>query len=371
MIDWKDPTLVGHSVDDIQLRNVFNPEISIENAVEDDQPIKGSTFFPRMHEKSIEQGVCVDGHLKKTSRYRMTLMCDNLDLRTFPFDTQILPIRLKSRRPDVALVGPEGFEGSDESEGLRKMGHAIDDHADHLSEWRIHSLMGIRASPQNRFYEIHIVVTRDPDHVLWNVGFPVMIIWLFSFNAYFIPMAEINGRLEITATCLLGMMAFQGSIKDMLPPMPYLTAMGKYIVAVFLMLVAHGAQHAMAYLWTSGTSSNAWRSQPPDVFFEKIRYWDDASKDPVVAEAVWVALEFIGMIIFHVILLWRNYRTRRQGALRRSKEALQDGICLIDGPPEWDGRRHIGLREISRRSRSSTNTPTGFETHLHEKDAPM
>jgi len=46
-----------------------------------------------------------DGHLKKTNRYRLSLTCNGLDLRAFPFDTQILPIRLKAGAvPDEDLV---------------------------------------------------------------------------------------------------------------------------------------------------------------------------------------------------------------------------------------------------------------------------
>merc|ERR1712113_212207 len=105
---------------------------------------------------------------------------------------------------------------------------------------------------------------------MWNVFFPTMMILLFAFTSYFIPIVEINGRLEITGTCLLSMMAFQGSIKTMLPPMPYLTAMGKYVIAVFVVLVLHGFEHAFFYLLTSGSSARSgktnqstWRSSPP------------------------------------------------------------------------------------------------------------
>ena len=45
-----------------------------------------------------------DGHLKKTNRYRLSLSCNGLDLRAFPFDTQILPIRLKAVGLDLRFV---------------------------------------------------------------------------------------------------------------------------------------------------------------------------------------------------------------------------------------------------------------------------
>lgn len=52
-----------------------------------------------------------DGHLKKTNRYRLSLTCNGLDLRAFPFDTQILPIRLKAQQlfePPLSQAGLNG-----------------------------------------------------------------------------------------------------------------------------------------------------------------------------------------------------------------------------------------------------------------------
>merc|ERR1711908_128556 len=113
--------------------------------------------------------------------------------------------------------------------------------------------MGVRQEPPDRYYDLNIIVYRVPTHVLMNVWFPNMMILAFSMTVYAIPIDNLNGRLEITATCLLGMMAFQGTIKEMLPPMPYLTAMGKYVIVVFAFLILHDIEHAVAFIVTSAS----------------------------------------------------------------------------------------------------------------------
>merc|ERR1712100_475657 len=70
---------------------------------------------------------------------------------------------------------------------------------------------------------LNIVVVRNPNHVVWHVGFPILMILVFSFFVYAMAIADLGGRLEITSTCLLGMMTFQGTVKGMLPPLPYIT----------------------------------------------------------------------------------------------------------------------------------------------------
>lgn len=59
-----------------------------------------------------------DGQLKKTNRYRLSLTCNGLDLRAFPFDTQILPIRLKAGRETHGECDPLAAEKRVVSESI-------------------------------------------------------------------------------------------------------------------------------------------------------------------------------------------------------------------------------------------------------------
>mmetsp|Transcript_1444 Transcript_1444/g.3280 ORF Transcript_1444/g.3280 Transcript_1444/m.3280 type:complete len:744 (-) Transcript_1444:77-2308(-) len=361
MLDWKDPSAIGMTADDVEHADLFNPDVVLNNCMDDDHPLEGANFRPRIHKG--KNGLCSDGHLKRTSRYRVRLAVPDMDLRSFPFDTQLLPIRLKARNHrgldkegsandfPVVLVGPEGTTGTNATDGLRKSGHSADCHADQLSEWQIHSLLGLRSEKANRFYEMQIVILRDPGHVMWNVAFPTMMILLFGFTVYGMPIAEVGTRLEITATLLLAMMAFQGTIKDMLPPMPYLTAMGKYVIATFVVLLFHGFEHAFVFILTSGSTEDPWRSRPADYFFGTIQFWDETSEDPVFGECVWVICELCALILMHVVFFWYTYRARQQGLYRRESLAETPGVCLVPGPPSW-GK---STTSNSTSSRSSTS----------------
>lgn len=283
----------------------FNPEVVIDNAVDNDQPLAGGCSAPRPNR--LVDGVCPDGHLKKTNRYRLSLTCNGLDLRAFPFDTQILPIRLKARKgtlkptekdaSDVILVGPEGLNGHDKKHGLRRMGHTVKMQAERLADFKIQSLMGLRSELPDRWYEVRIIVERSPGHAVRNVAVPCLVILTFSFTIYAIPMSELGSRLENTATCLLAMMAFQGVVNEMLPPVSYETALGRYVTAVYIILMFHGVEHALFSTLTSKSDSIAPRDRPIDIFFGTVEYWDANSccrtgADPVHPRCV-CALPFL------------------------------------------------------------------------------
>eukprot|EP00438_Fugacium_kawagutii_P023524 Skav207257 [mRNA] locus=scaffold2560:133529:137725:- [translate_table: standard] len=183
MLDWQDPTVTGLTAKEIEAMNIFNPEVVIDNAVDNDQPIAGGCSFPRPNR--LVDGVCLrrlagasppwvetqgpDGHLKKTNRYRLSLTCNGLDLRAFPFDTQILPIRLKAGRRRMGEPR-HGLMSNDKKHGLRRMGHTVKMQADRLADFKIQrpaskSLMGLRSELPDRWYEVRIIVERQPGRV--------------------------------------------------------------------------------------------------------------------------------------------------------------------------------------------------------------
>jgi len=363
MLDWTDPSVVGLTPDEIQSGDIFNPDVIVDNVIGNDQPIAGSSTRPRVHK--LVKGRCPDGHLKKTSRYRVTLTCPDLDLWAFPFDTQVLPIRLKARPHriqektsnqvdlPIVLFGPEGATGACAADGLRKSGHSLDVRADLLSEFWIHSLMGMRSDPPDRWYEMNIIIFRDPRHVLWNVAFPTLMMLLFAFSVYSIPIEDIGARLENTSTCLLAMMAFQGTIKEMLPPMPYITAMGRYVIVTYVVLTCHGFEHALFYMFTSKQdeteSEVLWRGQPADYLFGTVDFWTSDSREPVRLERAVVIFELAMLVLFHVTFVWYIRRLRDQGTRRREADAIgHPGVSLIQGCPQW-----------GKRNRASSNDMTG------------
>lgn len=355
MLDWQDPNAMGLTAKEIQAMNDFNPEVVIDNAVDNDQPIAGGCNTPRPNR--LVDGVCPDGHLKKTNRYRLSLSCNGLDLRAFPFDTQILPIRLKARNQSslkatkmpvgVILVGPEGLNGQDKKHGLRRMGHTVKMQADRLADFKIQSLMGLRSELPDRWYEVRIIVERSPGHAIRNVATPCLVILIFSFTIYAIPMSELGSRLENTATCLLAMMAFQGVVNEMLPPVSYETALGRYVTAVYIILMFHGVEHALFSTLTSKSDSVAPRDRPIDIFFGTVDYWDANSSYLHGVEAILVVAELVLILFIHVAYVLYLFWLRRRGKAKRLHEAERPGVSLVDA------RSGFGTRTLK------TRIPTG------------
>ncbi|CAK9037409.1 unnamed protein product [Durusdinium trenchii] len=355
-LDWQDPSVMGMTAKEIDqmTMTIFNPEVVIDNAVDNDQPISGGCNAPRPNR--LVDGVCPDGQLKKTNRYRLSLTCNGLDLRAFPFDTQILPIRLKARNkstlhgeegPEAILVGPEG---DNKKHGLRRTGHTVKMLADRLADFKIQSLMGLRSELPDRWYEVRIIVERSPGHALRNVATPCLVILIFSFTIYAIPMSELGSRLENTATCLLAMMAFQGVVNEMLPPVSYETALGRYVTAVYIILMFHGVEHALFSTLTSKSDSVAPRDRPIDIFFGAVEFWDAQSDYLNKVEAVLVIAELVLILFIHVAYVLYLFWLRRRGKAKRLREAERPGVSLVDA------RGGFGTRNSAR---SSARVRTG------------
>lgn len=380
MLDWQDPSAMGLSVKEIEAMTSFNPEVVIDNAVDNDQPLAGGCSAPRPNR--LVDGVCPDGHLKKTNRYRLSLTCNGLDLRAFPFDTQILPIRLKARKgtlkstekdaSDVILVGPEGLNGHDKKHGLRRMGHTVKMQAERLADFKIQSLMGLRSELPDRWYEVRIIVERSPGHAVRNVAVPCLVILTFSFTIYAIPMSELGSRLENTATCLLAMMAFQGVVNEMLPPVSYETALGRYVTAVYIILMFHGVEHALFSTLTSKSDSIAPRDRPIDIFFGTVECWDANSSYMHGVEAILVCAELVLILFIHVAYVLYLFWLRRKGKAKRLREAQRAGVSLVDartgfGTRETQTRIPTGTTSAATRSRSigsGHTTPSAGATLL-------
>eukprot|EP00931_Biecheleriopsis_adriatica_P060698 TRINITY_DN36467_c0_g1_i1.p1 TRINITY_DN36467_c0_g1~~TRINITY_DN36467_c0_g1_i1.p1 ORF type:complete len:641 (+),score=116.20 TRINITY_DN36467_c0_g1_i1:56-1924(+) len=373
MLDWIDRATVGLTADEIKHGEFFSPEVVIDNALDTDQPVVGDRST---RVNKLVDGICQDGHMKKTCRYRVSLTCPELDLRAFPFDTQALPIRLKARAHrslgkqvggvttdmPVVLVGPEGRHGTQASDGLRGVGHKVLGQADLLAEFSIQSLMGICSEQPDRWYELKIIVEREPGHAMQNVSFPCFVIMLFSFTVFVIPMSDLGSRLENTATCLLAMMAFQGAIKDMLPPVNYQTALGRYVTAVYLILLVHGFEHAFFFLMTSDEASAGASNKPADFFFGSVKYFDPIDEKVPKVEAVWIVTEFLLVMVLHIVYVVYFRWLKKKGKEKRLREGQRRGVSLVhavdckalaNATGDWRKKRQSLTQTLGDRSKNS------------------
>lgn len=123
-------------------------------------------------------------------------------------------------------------------------------------------------------------------------------------------------------------MAFQGTIKDMLPPMPYLTALGKYIIVVFSTLVLHGIEHAAACTLSIPSSQTRTRLHSADFFFGIVDLFEEESEDPVEWEVAWFYTELTILAIYHVVWYRTLHAGRRRSERERKRAAESPGVSL-------------------------------------------
>ena len=89
-------------------------------------------------------------------------------------------------------------------------------------------------------YTLQIIMVREPESILYNMLFALLVVDFMVFSAHGVPIGELADRLSVNLTLLLTAMAFKFVLSDTLPPTPYLTTMEKYVLITFVVLFFQG-----------------------------------------------------------------------------------------------------------------------------------
>ena len=92
-------------------------------------------------------------------------------------------------------------------------------------------------------YCLQIVVVREPESILYNMMFALLVVDVMVFTAHGVPIPSLADRLSVNLTLLLTAMAFKFVLAEALPPTPYLTTMEKYVLFTFSMLFFQGKEN--------------------------------------------------------------------------------------------------------------------------------
>ena len=231
----------------------------------------GGTQVPRL--KGSQNRVTL------TQKYRARLRT-KMDLRRFPFDNQLLLIKLniKSLMCGVDRV----FVDLSQPRKFRKH-HVLDQDWDWLTSWSISRDKEIKNSDdsilkkgrvdqnfivfvmqnwnynpqivrdmydsiQDTFFTnlaVHIVIKRDAIGTLWNICFPYLCIELAAITAYTADFQDLEVRFGTNATMLLSLLAFKWMLMEVLPGVSYLTVMDKFVVLGFVTLMFQSASFCL------------------------------------------------------------------------------------------------------------------------------
>ena len=153
----------------------------------------------------------------------------NLDLRRFPFDEQVLDIRLQSFEGDAGLLVFEpdtkrmGWNEKDDYAGLAILGVAARTETNSVEGW-------------NENYSelvVEISVQRSPSFFLWTVFLPVALVLLLSCTIFFVDIEGFHDRVAIALACFLACVATQFAMSFNLPRISYLTPVDRLFLVTY------------------------------------------------------------------------------------------------------------------------------------------
>ena len=208
--------------------DVWVPEFDFSNGVTPHQS----------HDSTIR--VYPDGSVKYFERSSADLS-SNLYLYKFPFDTQKLRIRIQpfvgQQETVVFSVAPASHLnefGADQP--LSSQDGAFSS----LVQWRIigtsstvEMVRGL-GNEEATLVNFEVEVKRLTAFYLLKVFWPLIMMVILSWMAFWIDPKELNSQVNITVTIILTVIAFSFAIASNLPKVPYLTFIDAFILACYI-----------------------------------------------------------------------------------------------------------------------------------------
>ena len=201
------------------LGEMWNPDLALANEVSGIEVTK--------RELTIRS----DGRIRVRGLFAAHLAA-NFDLRRFPFDSQVLPIQVESFswNDDVLL-----FRVDAEGIGARRNFE--------LAEWAIGTVKGrverIAASRGDQHFsrfQVDVAIARRPGFYLWKAVLPLLLIVGVSWAVFWIP-EGVGGRIRLSATVLLTIVAYQFAISSDLPKVAYVNLFSAFTTVSFVTVV--------------------------------------------------------------------------------------------------------------------------------------
>ena len=231
------------------------------------------------------------GEIKHSQRYR-GLISNNMDLRNFPFDSDVI----------VVSLGPK-FYKEDKVVFKHELEFKIEDTAVHsaLEEWEVALPVSIDFK-QGAFGHgnvlLNIIVHRNSGYYIWKVLLINLLAGMFSWSVFLIPASDISDRINSTLTLFLAEVAFLFVIADKLPKVSYLTVMDKIILGSFILLFSTAFESIIAYSFVAENK-----------FFSSCLGPNNDSAEMV--DMVSAAFFPLAFLVLHVVCVWSAIRKRR------------------------------------------------------------
>jgi hypothetical protein len=259
---WREPKLDGivnareTNPDTVKWNEFWNPKLYIHNSIGELKETIGNSI-------SYDTDNW-EAYLVERRRVKGTFI-ENLELFTFPFDTQDLTIKVASERPDEELTL--------ENDPLRVSTINVDMFVDE-QEWRLYKEVENEKDQIDEVYDANtghtgkrtIIsckthATRRPGYYITNILVIMFFICSMVFTTFSVDFIKRENRLQLTFILLLTTMAFKSAVGNSLPRISYLTSLDVYIMAsmtiVVLICVWHAIVPYISFEWTAAIANTS------------------------------------------------------------------------------------------------------------------
>jgi hypothetical protein len=172
-----------------------------------------------------------DGRVRIDGLFDSEVAAD-FDLRAFPLDQQVLAIHVESFswNEDVLRLR-EGSRGVDVSDGVS------------IPEWRvlaararIEESRGPKGDVAFSRLLVEVDVAREYGFYVLKVGVPLVLIVVLSWSVFWMKDEPMAGRIRVSSTGVLTIVAFQFAVGGNLPRVPYLTLLDRVMIVSFMLI---------------------------------------------------------------------------------------------------------------------------------------
>jgi hypothetical protein len=165
-----------------------------------------------------------------------------MDLRFFPFDTQMLQIHFKLLGYDADEVRFEPVE--DFSRLLPQQGNPVGSAGWSIGDYTVSvgedpsAIAGAGAVGPGSTLQVAATAERRPGHLIRVVVLPLMLIVALSWVIFWMDRESLSNRINISFIALLTVVAFQIMVEQALPAIPDLTLMAGFLAINYVLLAA-------------------------------------------------------------------------------------------------------------------------------------
>jgi hypothetical protein len=226
-LTWRDARLAvatateAKAVRHLDAGRIWTPQIFFENALEQ----------PRYHDApdvEVDASGVVTSWAIVSGKFSAPL-----DLRRFPFDRQVLAVRIGSFHDDTLV------EFVSKSELVQVGEDAF------LTDWMIGApaaRVGTRTyvPGQEKYarYVYHVNVTRRPTFYVWRVMLPLTLLALVAWAAFWFEPVGLQPQISTCMASLIALVAFNFAIDFSLPKVTYLTLIDKHALIGIVFVIA-------------------------------------------------------------------------------------------------------------------------------------